>query len=387
MKRLLKVAGIGIGAVAALVVAAFAVAWVATAPPAMPADTETGRRLAPGPHAVGLSELVWVDGSRPTPPNGDHPGSAERRLAVALWHPVDAAGSHPLLVYNHGFMSTRHGGRYLAEHLASHGYVVVAADFPLTHFGALGGPNVADVRNQPGDVSFLIDRALALGGAERPFAGSVDPERIGVFGLSLGGMTTSLVAFHPGLRDPRLRAAVSIAGPGAPFTARFYEHADLPFLMVAGTADAMIDYDANAAPLPARLRRGGLVTLAGASHAGFDDLAAGPLRVLGNMDRLGCRSLLANLDLDADPNPFAEIASPELGVVDPGDGMLPCRRPYDAAMAAGLQHQLTTVALRAFFDALFAAEPAERDAAAAFLERTLPAERAEVSYAAARLGP
>ena len=50
---------------------------------------------------------------------------------------------------------------------------------------------------------------------ERPFAGGIDRDRIGAMGLSLGGLTTTLVAFHPTLGDPRIRAAVSIAGPSA----------------------------------------------------------------------------------------------------------------------------------------------------------------------------
>jgi len=37
------------------------------------------------------------------------------------------------------------GCTYLAEHLASHWYVVVSADYPLTHLQAPGGPNYLDV--------------------------------------------------------------------------------------------------------------------------------------------------------------------------------------------------------------------------------------------------
>ncbi len=360
------------------------VALLVTAPRAFPADTESGRRLASGPFAVATTELEWVDAARPTDANGDFAGAPERRFPVAIWHPLAAPGRHPLLVYSHGFMSSRYGGRYLAEHLASYGYVLVATDYPLSHYGAPGGPNVGDVLNQPADVSFLIDKMLALPANERPFTGEIDPERIGAFGLSLGGLTTSLVAFHPRLRDPRLHAALSIAGPGAPFTARFYENSDLPFLMIGGTSDAMIDYEVNAAPLPARIRRGGLVTLAHANHAGFDDMADSALRLLGNLDGLGCRSLRANLQLDQGKDLFAGLGSAEMGVIDPGGDALPCRKHFDDVMSAGLQHQLTTLVVRAFFDSQFAEAPQERAAADAFLTKVLPAERPEVSYQAAK---
>jgi len=378
--RYLKIA-LGVLAVAGIALGA---ALFATAPRPLPADTESARRLAPGPFAVERAELEWVDASRPTARNGDYAGAPERRLPVALWYPVAAPGRHPLLVYSHGFMSTRYGGRYLAEHMASYGYVVVAADYPLSHFGAPGGPFAGDVVNQPGDVSFLIDRALALTGDERPFEGEIDTARIGTFGLSLGGLTTSLVAFHPQLRDRRLHAALSIAGPGVMFTERFYANADLPFLMIGGTADAMIDYDLNAATLPARIRRGGLVTIAHATHAGFDEMATSALRLLGNMDGLGCRSLMANLDLDAAKNPFAVLGTPEIGVVIPdAKNFLPCQKHFDDVMSAGLQHQLTTLIVRAFFDGEFAEDPDARAAADAFLTRVLPGERPEVAFAAA----
>jgi dienelactone hydrolase len=377
--KFLKIA-LGIVAVAALAVAA---ALYATAPQPFSADTESGRRLASGRFAIERAELEWVDATRATAANSDYAGAPERRFAVALWHPVAAPGRHPLLVYSHGFMSSRDGGRYLAEHLASHGYVVVAADFPLSHFGAPGGPNPGDAMNQPGDVSFLIDRTLALSASERPFPGEIDAERIGAFGLSLGGLTTSLVAFHPQLRDPRIHAALSIAGPGVMFAARFYEQADLPFLMIGGTADAMIDYEANAAPLPGRIRRGGLATLAGATHAGFDDATSGVLRVLGNPDWIGCHALRANLHLDVRKRLFAGLGTPEIGVVDPGDAAVPCQKHFDDVMRVGLQHQLTTLVVRAFFDGQFADDPEERGAADAFLTRVLPGERSEVSYAGA----
>ena len=70
-----------------------------------------------------------------------------------------------------------------------------------------------------------------------------------------------------------------------------------------------------------------------------------------------------------------------MGVIDPGEAMLPCRKHFDHAMGAGLQHQLTVLAVRAFFDSQFADDPGERAAAEAFLTRVLPAERGEVSYA------
>ncbi len=378
--KILKIAIVLVG----LLVVGFGIAWAATAPAPLPQDTASAARLAPGPFDVERRELTWVDESRPTESNGGFEGAATRTFAVALWAPGNAPGPHPLVVYSHGFMSNRHGGAYLAEHLASHGYVVVSVDYPLTHYAAPGGPNVNDVTNQPADVSFLIDHVLALKADERPFDGEIDRDRIGLFGLSLGGLTTTLAAFDPNMRDRRVSAAISIAGPAVFFGPKFFEHADVPFLMIAGTADAMVDYDANAKPFPDLVRRGGLVTIDGATHAGFSNMASGLMRVLGNPDSLGCTALMFNLDIEPGENPFEDLGDEASGYVDASNMSLPCEKEFTEVMTGGHQHLITTVAVRAFFESHFARDAADRQTHARFLSQTLPSEVEAVSYARTR---
>lgn len=367
-----------------LFVVGLGIAWIRTAPEALPAGSESAARLAPGPHPVGNVELVWVDASRPTAANGDYPGSPERSFQVALWYPEGARGEHPLVVYSHGFVSSRHGGTYLAEHLASHGYVVVSADYPLTHIQAPGGPNSSDVVHQPGDVSFLIDHVMALEEAEKSFEGEVDAERIGVFGLSLGGITTTLVAFHPQWRDPRVAAAISIGGVGDVFGPRFFDHAAIPFLLIAGTADAIVDYELNALPIPDRTHDGGLVSIAGGTHVGFSQVASGAMRLLGNPDTVGC--WLGGADPEATPeNPFSGLfGTPEQGLLEVAEYPPPCVKTFDWAMAAGRQQMLTTLVVRAFFESHFALEPGARAEHEEFVVRILPAELPEVAYTPSR---
>ena len=108
------------------------IAWILTAPSQLPEESQSASRLAPGPHPVGHAELEWVDRTRPTPENGDFLGSPVRTFPVVLWFPKGVGGEHPFVAYSHGFMSSRRGCTYLAEHLASYGYVVVSADYPLT---------------------------------------------------------------------------------------------------------------------------------------------------------------------------------------------------------------------------------------------------------------
>lgn len=366
--------------VVVLLSAGVGLALIATRPDPLPEGSESARRLEPGPHAVALTEAVWIDASRATAANGDFEGAPERSFDVSIWSPEGASGPHPLLVFSHGFMSTKEGCTAYAEHLASHGYVVLAASYPLTNFMAPGGPNADDVVQQPADVSFLIDRALSLGPDERAFAGGIDRDRIGVFGISLGGLTTTLVAYHPQLGDPRIQAALSIAGPGVMFGPDYFDFADVPFLMVAGTHDAMIQYGPNAEPIPGRIRRGGLVTLDGASHAGFSYLAAGPMRLLGNPDEIGCEALTRNLDLAPGENPFSELGGPEQGMIDASGTPLPCEIRFEEAISAGRQQWLTALAVEAFFGSYFADDPKVRSAHAEYLAKTLPEELPEVRY-------
>ena len=371
-------------AAALLLVAVGALSLSCAMLPAGPArGTASADRLRPGPYAVGRVELELSDGTRPTRANGTFPGAPSRALPATLWFPKSSDAAHPLVVYSHGYMSTRgEAGRY-AEHLASYGFVVIAADFPLTNAHAPGGPIVADAVNQPRDVSFLIDTVTGWSAGERPFRGEIDPSRIGAAGLSLGGFTTTVVTFHPTLRDPRISAAVSIAGPSAMFAASLFANAHVPFLMIAGDADALVDYAANAATMPARLAYGGaLLTLHRGSHAGFAPQTAGVMRMFGNPDRIACCVIARRIRELPKENPFADLGGEEQGMLSP-PVRLPCANgAAPEALAADRQQMIATLALRAFLDSTWASDARERAAAARFLAETLPRDFPEVSYRA-----
>ena len=369
-----------IGLVLALLLLGLAVAWAATAPTGPPDGSQSALRLERGAHEVGKLDLSLVDESRKTAPNNDYLGAPTRTLETTVWYPESANGAHPLVVYSHGFMSFRSGGAYIAEHLASRGYVVISADHPLTHFGAPGGPQIEDVVNQPGDVRFLIDSVLGWSKDERPFAGRVDPDRIGVMGLSLGGMTMTLASFHPQLRDPRIKAAVSIAGPIAIFQAAFFAAGSPPFLMIGGTIDAMVDFETNAAVVPERVPGSGLVAIEGASHTGFSDMADGLLRLIGNPDRIGCAAVTRNLTAEPREDVFAALGGPEAGIV--AEVMpLPCQQsPLPDAIQPGRQHMITLLATTAFFEANLSGDPATRRVSNAYLRGDLASDFPEVEY-------
>ena len=359
-------------------------ALLATRPAPLDAGLESALRLEPGPYEMVLERMEWIDTARRTDANGDYPGADRRVFDVRVWAPTDAAEPAPLVVYSHGFMANADGGAYLGEYLASYGYVVVSASYPLTNFMAPGGPNADDVINQPGDVSFLIDQALSLAGRADGIAARIDPNRIGAFGTSLGGLTTTLAAYHPVLGDTRIRAAISIAGPTVLFGPDYFENSEAPFLMIAGTNDSMINYDENARPVPDLVSRGGLVSIRGGAHASFNDLASGPMRLLGNPDKIGCRALMTNLEIEEGDNPFEGLGGPDVGMIDARGAKTPCVVTFEEAIPAGRQQWYAMLAARAFFESHFARDPAVRAEHARFLSETMPAELEEVSYEAAR---
>ncbi len=371
-----------LGAVVLLLVAGLGVAYLATGPEALPQAAPSYPYLAAGPYEVASHDVVWEDETRPTDANGDFPGAATRTLGATLSFPVGATGSLPLVVYSHGFMSNRGGGAHYAALLASHGYVVVAADYPLTNGAAPGGPNVLDVVNQPGDVSFLIDQAFALEGADKPFDGTLDATRIGVMGISLGGLTSTLAGYHPRWRDARIAAVASIAGPAYMFDRSFYTHGEAPFLMIAGTLDAIVPYAGNADIVPQRAQQGTLVRIDRGSHLGFVAMAEPAMRGMEHPDGLGCGAILSAVPADLQPgdDPFAVLGAPEDGVVLPAEPPALCAmNPLPEALHPGRQHMITKTALLSFFEAQFASGADRRAEARTVLHEHLGRDFDEAS--------
>lgn len=270
----------------------------------------------------------------------------------------------------------------MAESLASRGYVVAAPDHPLTKRWAAHGHSIDDVVHQPADLTFVLDQVLRWNEGERPFDGAVDPQRIGVMGLSLGGMTATLAAFHPRLRDARIRAAVSIAGPMTIFGSGFFAGSTMPFLMLAGTEDVVVDYATNAPLVLERVPNGRLVTIQGGNHVGFDDTSTGILRALPNPDTGACWLLFWMLDLSRSRDTLAELGGADAGLIMPSEPPRPCSGAAAlTAMNPVRQHLIARLAVGAFFDSVFASDEAPRAGAQDYLRRELGRDFPDVRYA------
>ena len=184
-----------------------------------------------GPYGVGVTTIQLDDTSRPTAANHAFPGSSDRKIPLEVWYPTaPAAGVEnrdvdldagdapfPLIILSHGLSALRRLYSSYGQHLASHGYIVAAPDYPLSNLTAPGGPRLIAVLEQPKDVSFVIDKMLEFNAADgNRFKGAIDPDRIGATGHSLGAMTTFMSVYGPD-RDPRIKAALPFETPGCFF--------------------------------------------------------------------------------------------------------------------------------------------------------------------------
>ena len=359
--------------------------WFANVPAtATPNGSQSIALYLPGPYKVSNETFTAIDGSRPTPAYKDFAGLPERVLKGKIWRPSGLQQPAPLVIYSHGFMSFREEGTYLFQFLASHGYTVVAANYPLTGFSAPEGPLMNDVVNQPGDISFLLDTILKRNADPAdPMHNTIDPRKIAVAGVSLGGLTTTLAAFHHQLRGPRIGATISTAGPASIFTAEFFLGSTLPFLMIYGDGDAIVPYEENALPGLHKYPGSILVTLKNASHAGFAQPASTIMRFIDNPDGIGCRAVKKELgaDLDLQNKEFTALLDATEDGIDLNASIEFCNAPpIPVAMQAARQHMFTTLASYAFLQSVFATDSSERDTARDYLLETLPQENAsEVS--------
>jgi dienelactone hydrolase len=156
-----------------------------------------------------------------------------------------APGRYPFVLASHGFGGSSDDLLVYNQHLASHGYIVVAPEYPLASHSSCGA-TLLDIASQPGDISFLLDRFLSANERDTShFVGRIDANAIGLAGFSFGGTTTLAAAFHPSLREVRVRAAHAIA-PGACFFQRpFFGDRSVPLLLMGGTADVICPFAAH----------------------------------------------------------------------------------------------------------------------------------------------
>ncbi len=200
----------------------------------------------------------------------------------------------PALLFSHGFGGFRTQSATICAHLASRGYVVVAADHPGRMLGdvlpclfepALEGCDLAAFAG--GDDPAIDDMLAARRWVEQLppdsfLADLVDPERIGILGHSMGGAT----AMDLGSLDSKLDAILSMASPATTDT-------DKPTAVFGGSCDPFADPTDLQGVLDG-LADGVWVDILDAGHMTFSDLC--PV----DLGELADELLIGRPDIDAE---------------------------------------------------------------------------------------
>ncbi|MBE8967758.1 alpha/beta hydrolase [Nostocales cyanobacterium LEGE 12452] len=127
----------------------------------------------------------------------------DRQIPVDIYWSTAATPDKPVIVFSHGFGSVRTDLRYLAEHLASHGYVVAALEHPgsnqananLAFQGKTRVMKPQEFLYRPQDISFVLDELAKLNQtANYPLQGKLATTNAMVVGYSFGGGTALALA-------------------------------------------------------------------------------------------------------------------------------------------------------------------------------------------------
>ncbi|WAL61322.1 alpha/beta hydrolase [Thermocoleostomius sinensis] len=192
------------------------------------------------------------------------------------------ATAAPVIVISHGLGSDRGTYAYLAQHLASYGFVVAVPEHPGSNaqqLRALISGQASQVTepnefiNRPLDIQFLLNELAELSQTDPTLAGRLNLNQVGIIGQSMGGYTGLALAGAqinveqleadcttdtlnlslllqcralnlpqplPDLRDPRIKAVLAINPIGSSLLGEAdYANIQVPVMIVSGTADTI----------------------------------------------------------------------------------------------------------------------------------------------------
>jgi predicted dienelactone hydrolase/ABC-type amino acid transport substrate-binding protein len=124
-------------------------------------------------------------------------------FSVDVYLPQGLSEPAPVMIISHGFGSVKENFIYIAEHLASYGFVVLVPDhigsdlsYRQTYLSGRLNTLLSPVEflNRPQDISFLIDQLEELVASNTSWANLLNLEQIGVMGDSLGATTVLSLA-------------------------------------------------------------------------------------------------------------------------------------------------------------------------------------------------
>ncbi|HSV62600.1 MAG TPA: dienelactone hydrolase [Chthoniobacterales bacterium] len=185
-----------------------------------------------------------------------HDARRNRDIPVRIYLPSNEKPA-PIVLFSHGLGGSRAGSKFLGEHWAARGYVVVFIQHagsddavwkdaaPKERLAALR--DAASLENfllRVKDVPAVLDQ-LETWNKSGPLAGRMDLAKVGMSGHSFGAVTTQAVSGETfatagkALTDPRIRAAV-ILSPSTPKSTtaeKAFAEVKIPWLLMTGTKD------------------------------------------------------------------------------------------------------------------------------------------------------
>lgn len=186
----------------------------------------------PGPRQAGWTNVNIQRSGRTLNCRVYYPATVEGAEAQ-----IDTAhGPYPIVAFGHGFFMQT--GYYLSHfrHLATHGFVVIAPQFPDTQHGEL-----AD------DLLYCVEylRQQHASGGSR-FRGLLDTASIGLSGHSMGGGASLLAA----ARDPRVKVVAPLAAAETTPSAIAVMNQIAGFVyLIAGASDGIAPPAAHQIPM------------------------------------------------------------------------------------------------------------------------------------------
>ncbi len=154
----------------------------------------------PGPYLWQKTTLTLVD---QTQRRLELTGSPRKYLVDVYLPDLEPPQRRPVIVISHGLNSDRSSFAYLAEYLASYGFVVAVPEHPGSNTEQLialvqGRANIVaqpqEFVDRPLDVSYLLDELDRLGQTDPRFRDRLNLKQVGVVGQSFGGYTALVLA-------------------------------------------------------------------------------------------------------------------------------------------------------------------------------------------------
>jgi hypothetical protein len=214
-------------------------ATTTTAAPAAVAATRP-----PRPYPVGWIQLNLTDPTRPTA------FKAGRHLPTYVFYPAVGPGggaetanapglyqNWPVVLFAEGYNGSLGAYHDLVHHLAAAGFVVL---FPLFPLETAGGPlNEADLVNEPSDVTFVLEQAIAAGARSGVLHGMVDAAHLAMVGHSDGSEAVLGAAYLPGQIGARARVVIAASGQGLLIGNKGGTTSSHAVMVIQGTADTI----------------------------------------------------------------------------------------------------------------------------------------------------